>query len=72
MHCNDQNKAPEVFRKKGVFRNFAKITGKHPCQSLFFKKVTGSKRLIREIRFAAITNRYFFCYCISLHLKEHG
>ena len=28
---------PEVFCKKGVLRNFAKFTGKHLCQSLFFK-----------------------------------
>ena len=27
--------------KKGVFRNFAKLTGKHLYQSLFFNKVTG-------------------------------
>ena len=27
---------PEVFRKKGVLRNFAKFTGKHLCQRLFF------------------------------------
>ena len=30
---------PEVFCKKGVLRNFAKFTGKHLCQSLFFNKV---------------------------------
>ena len=27
--------------KKGVLKNFAKSTGKHLCQSLFFNKVTG-------------------------------
>ena len=27
--------------KKGVLRNFAKFTGKHLCQSLFFNKVGG-------------------------------
>ena len=27
--------------KKGVFRNFAKFTGKNLCQSLFFNKVAG-------------------------------
>ena len=27
--------------KKGVLRNFTKLTGKHLCQSLFFNKVTG-------------------------------
>ena len=30
---------PEVFCKKDVLRNFAKFTGKHPCQSLFLNKV---------------------------------
>ena len=30
--------------KKGVLRNFAKFTGKHLCQSLFFNKVAGQKR----------------------------
>ena len=32
---------PEVFCKKGVLRNFAKFTGKHLCQSLFFNKAAG-------------------------------
>ena len=31
------------FVRKGVLRNFAKFTGKHLCQSLFFKKVAGLK-----------------------------
>ena len=31
----------EVFCKKGVLRNFAKLTGKHLCQSLFFNIVAG-------------------------------
>ena len=30
---------PDVFCEKGVLRNFAKFTGKHLCQSLFFNKV---------------------------------
>ena len=34
----------EVFCKKGVLRNFAKFTGKHPYQSLFFNKVAGLRR----------------------------
>ena len=32
---------PEVFCKKAVLKTFAKFTGKHLCQSLFFNKVTG-------------------------------
>ena len=31
----------EVFCKKGVLRNFAKFTGKHLCQGLFFNIVAG-------------------------------
>ena len=31
----------EVFCKKDVLRNFAKFTGKHLCQRLFFNKVAG-------------------------------
>ena len=36
-----QKQPPKVFCKKGSFRNFAKFTGKHLCQSLFFNKVAG-------------------------------
>ena len=32
---------PEVFCKKGILKNFAKILGKHLCQSLFFNRVAG-------------------------------
>ena len=30
--------------RQGVLRNFAKFTGKHLCQSLFFNKVAGLKK----------------------------
>ena len=36
-----QKQLPEVFLKKGVLKNFAKFTGKHLCQGLFFNKVAG-------------------------------
>ena len=29
----------EVFCKKDIVRNFAKFTGKHLCQNLYFNKV---------------------------------
>ena len=32
--------------KKGVIRNFTKLTGKHLCQSLFFYKVVGLRPAI--------------------------
>ena len=38
---SNRSSRPEVFCRKGVLGNFAKFTGKHLCQSLFFNKVTG-------------------------------
>ena len=38
-----RSRRPEVFYEKGVLRNFAKFTGKHLCQSLFFNKVAGGR-----------------------------
>ena len=35
---------PEVFCKKDVYGNFAKCTGKHLCQSLFFNTATLLKK----------------------------
>ena len=35
-----QKQPPVVLYKKGVLKNFAKLTGKHLCQTLFFNKVT--------------------------------
>ena len=37
----NRSSRPDVFFKKGVLKNFTKLTGKHLCQSLFFNKVTG-------------------------------
>ena len=33
-----QKQSPEVFYEKGVLTNFSKFTGKHLCQSHFFKR----------------------------------
>ena len=38
-HDEPQKQPPEVFCKKGVFRNSVKLTVKHLCQSFFFKKL---------------------------------
>ena len=38
---NQQKQPPEVFSKKGIPKDFAKLTGKHLCQSLFFNKPAG-------------------------------
>ena len=34
--------------KKGILRNFAKFTGKHLCQSLFFNKVAGEASFLQN------------------------
>ena len=61
---------PEVFRKKGVLRNFAKLTGKHLCQSLFFKKVIGRLRpatlLEKRLTHLFLQNTYGGCFYIII------
>ena len=40
----------EVFYKRGVLRNFAKLTGKHLCQSFLLNKVAGSPATLSKKR----------------------
>ena len=40
-YSKDKSRLSEVFSEKGVLKDFAKFTGKHMCQSLFFIKVAG-------------------------------
>ena len=41
-----------MFCKKGVLRNFAKFTGKLPCQRLFFsKRVSGTAVFLRILQY---------------------
>ena len=41
---NRQKQPPESFCEKGVYKNFAKVPGKHLYQSLFFNEVIGLRR----------------------------
>ena len=41
LKFENQKQPPDVFCIKGILRNFAKFTGKHMFQSLFFNKVAG-------------------------------
>ena len=54
---------PEVFCKKGVFRNFAKFTGKHLFQSFFFNKVAG-------LRLATLLKKRLWHRCFSVNFAE--
>ena len=48
--------------KEGVLSNFAKFTGKHLCQSLFFNKVAGLRPLVRvfPVNFVKFLRTPFF------------
>ena len=41
LKLNYRSSRPELLCKKSVLRNFAKFTGKHLCQRLFFDKGAG-------------------------------
>ena len=45
----ERSSRPDVLCQKGVLRHFAKITGKHLCQGLFFNKVAGGVTVEMEI-----------------------
>ena len=68
-----RSSCPELFCEKGVLRNFAKFTGKHLCQCLFFNKVEG-------LRSATLLKKRLWCKCFpvnsakfvrTLFFKEH-
>ena len=48
------------FVRKGVLRNFTKLTGKQLCQSLFFSKVAGLGLFTEHIRATASECYYLF------------
>ena len=64
---------PEVFCKKGVLRNFAKFTGKHLCQSLFFDKVAGLRAatLLKKRLWHRCFHVSFVKFLRTLFLTEH-
>ena len=48
---NSRNSHRRCSVKKGVLKNFAKFTGKHLCQSLFFNKVAGLRVPVNFVKF---------------------
>ena len=46
LRRNFRSSRPEVFCKTGVLKNFAKLTGKHLCQSLSFNKVASQRQQV--------------------------
>ena len=59
-----RSSGPEVFCKKGVFRNFTKFTGKHLRHSLFFNKVAGLRLLFNS--FFRNRGGFLFTYFIRI------
>ena len=53
----------EVFCKTSVLRNFAKFTGKHLCQSLFFNKVAG-------LRSASLSKKRIWNKCFPVNFAK--
>ena len=49
--------------KKGVIRNFVKLTGKHMCQSIFFNKVAG-------LRYATLLKKRLWHMCFLVNFAR--
>ena len=63
----------EVFSKNVFFKNFAKFTGKHVCQSLFFNKVASLNTFFTEHLWTTasviINNLTEWPYCWDLNVR---
>ena len=57
--------------KKGVLRNFAKFTGKHLCQSLFFNKGAGGACNFIKKRLAQVFSSEFCEIAKNTFFTEH-
>ena len=73
-----QRQAPELFYKKGVYKDFAKFTGKHLCRSIFFNKIEKdtpthlfSVNLAKFLKTPFFQNTSGDCFCISFEEKTH-
>ena len=67
-----QNQLLEVFYKKGVLIIFAKFTGKHLCQCLFFNKVAGvSLQLYSKRDFDTNVFLWILRIIKNTYFKEH-
>ena len=70
--CCNGTSCLEVFYEKGVLRNFAKFTGKHLCQSLFFNKVAGLLRtpfFIEHLRWLLLLQDLSFTCTLKIFLR---
>ena len=69
-----QKHPPEVFYKKGVLRNFAKFTGKHLCQRVFFNKVAGLRpqafKFIKKDSLAKVFSSEFCEFSKNIFFKR--
>ena len=52
LHLNVRSSHPELFCEKSILENFAKLTGKQLCQSLFFNKVADLRQLYSKRGFS--------------------
>ena len=62
-----RSSCPEVFCKIDVLMNFAKFTGKHLCQSIFFNKVAGLGCLL--LLYYYYQNELLLLYFLVFHLS---
>ena len=67
-----QKQPPEVYYKKGVLKNFAKLTGKHLCQSLFLNKAASTAyNFIKKETLAQVFSCEFCKIFKNPFLTEH-
>ena len=67
----DKISRPELFYKIGALKNFAKFSGKHLWQSLFFNKVAETCNFIKKDTLAQVFSCKFWEIFKNTFLTEH-
>ena len=75
-HCITRSSCPEGYCKKGLLKNFAKLTGKHLCQRVIFNKVAGPDKFIWSLskiynfqKISEVNKNQKICTNLKLHEK---
>ena len=69
FYVSSEAEIQEVFCEKGVIRYFAKSTGKHLRQRLFFNRVSKNTVFTKHFRMTASTNSET-CFEFQIHVKK--
>ena len=65
-----EKQPPEISVKKGVLKNFTKVTGKHLCWNLFFNKVAGLNFIKKETPMQVFSCKNYWSQKVNYNFEK--